>query len=356
MPPGRSSSDRHPSVKMIHHGDHSNDGYRQHEHQSTSRTRHKSSTRGLPDAQLRRRSVPSELVRDDHQRQGGSNRSPIRDRRRKDIDIDAAPTGQGAKIEQVFFPPFEEASMSASGLTSALSEMSGMIVDDNVEVDVDGERTWKSLLSPERNLPLAGGPDRSGRPVTSVRLLNHRRTQSSTDISTLTARTPLRPTGFSLNKMAHPSPGPNSTLSSSSSPSSPPSSASKSRPTSSISPLTRSARRMLGDTDENGLDSPTEECPGGRGLLEAIRLDSLYKPVSVRGEGSGRALQEDQKVHTMQYIHPISVLTGRPGSNRLAKFELSLSLLTVPTSTVQYAAGREEQEKSALGRYERDEQ
>ena len=113
---------------------------------------------------------------------------------------------------------------------------------------------------------------------------------------------------------------------------------------------------MLGDTDENGLDSPTEECPGGRGLLEAIRLDSLYKPVSVRGEGSGRALQEDQKVRTMQYIHPISVLTGRPGSNGLAKFELSLSLLTVLTSTVQYAAGREEQEKGVLGRYERDEQ
>ena len=252
---------------------------RQQQFQTQDRRQHLTSS---ADRHSRRRSVPVQLDHlDDLLATGGSNGSSIRDRRRREA-------GQRTKIEQVFFPPFEEASRSAS--TAASAAAAGMIVDGE-------EASWANLLSPEK--AISAEPDRSVRPVTASRVLNHRRTQSSTDIAT-SSRTPLRPSGFSLNKM-EPTRVSASIANRNRSPPSRPRTV-----VNSISPLTKSARRMLGDSDENGLASPTEECSGGRGLLEAIRLDSLYR--SARGEGSVQTSQEEPKVRVplaRTVTHPV---------------------------------------------------
>lgn len=291
---------------------HRRQGQRRQDYHRTSH-RHRPSTTGSsvgsnsnstsnssPDRHIRRRSVPlalkDQVDQTDHDDDdddplivGGSSSSvstAARDRRRKEI-------GQRveSKIEQVFFPPFEETA-SGSSSSSSGTEREERTVDDLEHRQ--RESTWASLLPPvDPKALLSAETDRHVRqaPSLTAKVLHHRRTQSSTDIVSA-LRPPLRSSGFSLNKMEPIHPRPGSELGRS-----PPL---RPRTVSSISPLTKSARRMLGDTDENGLASPTEECAGGQGLLEAIRLDSLYR--SRQGEGSGRVSHEAYRENKVSLV------------------------------------------------------
>jgi hypothetical protein len=235
---------------------------------------------------VRRRSVP---LSDQDGSSGPSSTSPApvegetrNRRRRKDVD------DRQCKIQQVFFPPFEESSSSPS---------SGFV--PSVDERIEGEKTtegWARLLSPSAGV--ATTPPRSPRPGPRTgpglapyrcSMLNHRRTQSSTDIPIIlapTPRTPLRPSGFSLNQLEPPS---------RSQTTGPPLVMHVKPPNVSISPLTRSARKMLNvDDEESRGASPIEACPGGDGLVEVIKLDRLNS--GRRGEGSVGVPQDDQKV------------------------------------------------------------
>jgi hypothetical protein len=221
------------------------------------------------------------------------------------------------KTEQVFFPPFEESTGTSS---SGLDSNDGTDGKTEEPLRYHHQHGWAKLLS-QQGQPQPRPPRSTISGLSRSNTLNHRRTQSSTDIPHVTPREPLKPSGFSLNTIDHP-PGP-----------------SKLPSTTPISPLTRSARKMLNVGNENGMTSPTEECSGGAGLVEVIRLDSLNK-VGL-GECSGRALQQDERVSVggSRPVRPYPIDSHVHVEPRLAK-----------PSSVHYLADGSKQAESVIGR------
>jgi hypothetical protein len=233
------------------------------------------------------------------------------------------------KIEQVFFPPFEESSGFGIGPGGRVDER---VKDDDDRVDDDRtdenrekndrREGWARLLAlappsgagSEAVLNVNVNLNPASRPKPPRSMLNHRRTQSSTDILAPLTRVPpalrtplaLRPTGYSLNQMDGPvmvrarttlpivhthvnsEPDPNAHAHA------------NAHTNVSISPLTRSARRMLNEDRQMSGDSPIEACAGGDGLVEVIKLDRLGG--GRRDDGSMEVMQEDQRVSARERL------------------------------------------------------
>jgi hypothetical protein len=209
------------------------------------------------DRHARRRSVPSH-----HQAPADD---PRRSLKRPTASIDNTPKsvrpGQ-RKIEQVFFPPFEEASEEEPSITGEKKE--------------EGWAKWFATANTDPITPnhqQGSTRQRSSSPirrseVTPVRWRHHRRTQSSLDTVTYKEEAVLRPSGISLSQLEI-DPASSSLVQ--------PADDIPKRQPATISPLTRRARRVLGESNVNNMVSPTEECSGGHGLVEAIRLKRLLR-------------------------------------------------------------------------------
>lgn len=243
-----------------------------------------------------------------------STSSPVgtRNRRRNNPDLNPDPEWptdhHRTKIEQVFFPPFEEEEERGSGSTGRIDQHFDGCMDKKMKSSKDEIEGggWARLLGPSIEAGVT-----SKRPSRSM--LNHRRTQSSTDISplgstttTTTTTTPirsplsLRPSGFSLNQMDPPvSIRARTTLPIIHTHVNDPSASANPNPNTnnvSISPLTRSARRMLNVDQEMSGGSPIEACAGGEGLVEVIKLDRLGKGRRAEGSMVEEFAQEDLRV------------------------------------------------------------